>query len=391
MDRAQKKNTVGFDFGRDGVMPTLKEAIGFLVQKLKIKDTEVHSVYLDVSDKTFFVKFIDENTLKEITQRLRQTETFKYADGKEVQVHVAVADGFFRYVRLFNLPPEVSDAEIAKALAKFGTVRQLVREKLPLELGFDAFSGTRGAHMEVKTEIPPALYIGHYKCRIFYEGLRNRCFTCKQEGHVKADCPQKASARRTPEDDGLPRISPGLANYADVAKGLSSPLPVIQAIPLPVTPINGRLVSLAMKPDDRIPASPKEGEVSDDRMIVSPKEGGDSDEKVDPNHRMIVSPKEGGDSEVEAEKRMIDSPKEGGDSEIRVEPNGQMEISPTRVRDSGSKTVSPNGKDRLGTPRGRTAERTPRGGNNQPRLTLTNVVKALEDRSRSRSARSKKN
>ncbi|KAL1373846.1 hypothetical protein pipiens_018416 [Culex pipiens pipiens] len=127
MDRAQKKNTVGFDFGRDGVMPTLKEAITFLVQVLKIKDTEVHSVYLDISDKTFFVKFTDEMTLKETTQRLRQTETFKYADGREVQVHV------------------VTDAEIAKALAKFGTVRQLVREKLPLELGFNSFSGTRGA------------------------------------------------------------------------------------------------------------------------------------------------------------------------------------------------------------------------------------------------------
>ncbi|EDS43275.1 conserved hypothetical protein [Culex quinquefasciatus] len=131
--REEKKNTVGFDFGRDGVMPTLKEAITFLVQVLKIKDTEVHSVYLDISDKTFFVKFTDEMTLKETTQRLRQTETFKYADGREVQVH------------LFNLPPEVTDAEIAKALAKFGTVRQLVREKLPLELGFNSFSGTRGA------------------------------------------------------------------------------------------------------------------------------------------------------------------------------------------------------------------------------------------------------
>ncbi|KAL1401775.1 hypothetical protein pipiens_006371 [Culex pipiens pipiens] len=199
MERTQKKNTIGFEFGRDGVMPTLKEAISFLVNDLKIKDTEVHSVYLDLTDKTFFVKFIDETTLKEVTLRLKETEPFKYANGKVVQVRVAAADGFFRYVRLFNLPPEVTDSDITKVMAKYGTVRQMIREKLPLELGFDAFSGTRGVHMEVKTEIPPSLFIGHYKCRIFYDGLRNRCFVCRQEGHVKAACPSKASASRATE------------------------------------------------------------------------------------------------------------------------------------------------------------------------------------------------
>ncbi|KAL1376452.1 hypothetical protein pipiens_016887 [Culex pipiens pipiens] len=196
MERTQKKNTIGFEFGRDGVMPTLKEAISFLVNDLKIKDTEVHSVYLDLTGKTFFVKFIDETTLKEVTLRLKETEPFKYANGKVVQVRVAAADGFFRYVRLFNLPPEVTDSDITKVMAKYGTVRQMIREKLPLELGFDAFSGTRGVHMEVKTEIPPSLFIGHYKCRIFYDGLRNRCFVCRQEGHVKAACPSKAWASR---------------------------------------------------------------------------------------------------------------------------------------------------------------------------------------------------
>ncbi|KAL1403215.1 hypothetical protein pipiens_005765 [Culex pipiens pipiens] len=378
MDRAQKKNTVGFDFGRDGVMPTLKEAITFLVQVLKIKDTEVHSVYLDISDKTFFVKFTDEMTLKETTQRLRQTETFKYADGREVQVHVAVADGFFRYVRLFNLPPEVTDAEIAKALAKFGTVRQLVREKLPLELGFNAFSGTRGAHMEVKTEIPPALYIGHYKCRIFYEGLRNRCFTCKQEGHtckqeghVKADCPQKASAHRTPASDGTPSNGCEPVDYAAALKGLGSPLPALPALPLPAIPNGERLMSLVNEPDDR--------------MIVSPKEGGDSEGTVKPENRMIVSPKEGGDSEetVEVKKRRTDSPKEGGKSDGRVEPDRAGGDSDGA---GDSMEMSPNGVEPPKPPRGRPTDKTPKGesGKPQPRLTIPNLLKVLDGRSRSR-------
>lgn len=221
MDRRQKKNTVGFEFGRSGAMPSLKEAISFIAKDLGIKDTEVHSVYRDPAENSFFVKFKDESALKEVTKRLKATETFRYGDGREATVHVAVADGFFRYVRIFNLPPEVTDDEIAAAMAKFGTIRQLVREKLPTDLSFNAYSGTRGVHMEVKSEIPPAMYIGHFKCRIFYEGLRNRCFICKQEGHVKAECPTKVSVqqRLDSRDEGIQGNQP--APYADVAKGLS--------------------------------------------------------------------------------------------------------------------------------------------------------------------------
>lgn len=220
MERRQKKNTVGFEFGRSGTMPSLREAVTFIAKDLGIKDTEVHSVYRDPAENTFFVKFKDESALKEATKRLKATEIFKYENGREATVHVAVADGFFRYVRMFGLSPEVTDDEIAAALSKFGTVRQLVREKLPTDLAYDAYSGIRGAHMEVKSEIPPAMYIGHFRCRIFYEGLRNRCFICKQEGHVKADCPTKVSVqqRLQPDDEVIQGNQP--VAYADVAKGL---------------------------------------------------------------------------------------------------------------------------------------------------------------------------
>lgn len=373
MDRTQKKNTVGFDFGRSGVMPTLKEAISFLVRDLGIKDSEVHSVYLDVSDKTFFVKFIDETTLKETTQRLSQTEDFKYADGRVVQVQVVAADGFFRYVRLFNLPPEVTDADIAKALSKFGTVRQLVREKLPADLGFDAFSGTRGAHMEVKMEIPPALYIGHYKCRIFYEGLRNRCFTCKQEGHVKADCPNKASAQRSSAAEIPSGGGQGLMDYAGAAKGvvLPAPIPPVPGpskVVLPLKPNGGQTVILEINPDDRL------------------KVGGDSDQVAEVEEWLIDGSKDGGESDGIV-KPIDDSTKaDGGSSET-----GLMEISPTRVTDTGSRNVSPAGPQvKPKTPRGRSMQRNTRGGGKRsPRLTIPGLLKALETRSRSRSIGSK--
>lgn len=43
-------------------------------------------------------------------------------------------------------------------------------------------------------EIPAHLYVGHFRARIFYDGLKNKCFYCKNEGHEKSNCPKLAAA-----------------------------------------------------------------------------------------------------------------------------------------------------------------------------------------------------
>lgn len=49
--------------------------------------------------------------------------------------------------------------------------------------------------MEISKELPANLYISHFKARIYYEGLKNRCFYCKSEEHQKANCPKLASVK----------------------------------------------------------------------------------------------------------------------------------------------------------------------------------------------------
>ncbi|XP_055589326.1 uncharacterized protein LOC129741612 [Uranotaenia lowii] len=106
-----------------------------------------------------------------------------------------MASKLFRYIRIFNLPPETEDKEIAAAMSRYGKIHQFVRERYPAEYEYPVYSGIRGVHMELEKEIPASLFIGHFRARIYYDGLKNRCFLCKAEGHLKVDCPKLISVR----------------------------------------------------------------------------------------------------------------------------------------------------------------------------------------------------
>lgn len=136
---------------------------------------------------------------------------FHYSNGNVVDVRMSVAGSNVVYVRVFDLPPEVSDNDISVALKSFGTVGTMVREKFPVGLGLDHLStGIRGAYVEMEKDIPPALEIGIWKVRIFHDGLRGRCFLCNMEGHRKDSCPQRKT--------GKPQIGrkQGPVTYADI-------------------------------------------------------------------------------------------------------------------------------------------------------------------------------
>lgn len=194
MANSVRKNTVKLVFGPGSKVPSHLEVLKFSLGNLKLSAADIHSIYKDENGGQFYVKVIDEPTFSAFIADSEENYSFSYDDGSVTEVQVDQACRIFRYVRIFNLPPEIEDREIQYVLGQYGTIRQHVRERFPSEVNVNIFTGVRGVHMEVSREIPAHLYVGHFRARIFYDGLKNKCFYCKSEGHEKSNCPKLAAA-----------------------------------------------------------------------------------------------------------------------------------------------------------------------------------------------------
>ncbi|XP_055601651.1 uncharacterized protein LOC129750675 [Uranotaenia lowii] len=203
-----RKNTIKIAFGASAKPPLYLDIFKFVGNTLAIQASSVHSLYKDENERCCYIKFIDETVFNSFTCKMAAEYPFSYDDGTMITVRLNVASKIFRYIRVFNLPPEIDDKEIAAVLGQFGTIEEQVRERFATNSSFPVFNGIRGVLMEVDKEIPANIFIANFKVRIFYEGMRNRCFLCKNEGHLKAECPKLASYKIGNMESNAPRIEP---------------------------------------------------------------------------------------------------------------------------------------------------------------------------------------
>jgi hypothetical protein len=166
-----RKNTIRIDFPEGSSTPTDREIIKFLTE-LRLQCEHVHTVYYDTFEKCIFLKFHLEEKLKSLIDQHWEC-FFKYDCGEVRKVRLIEVHGNFKYVRIFNLPPEIEDRDVAASFDFYGKVHKVVREKFPDTVEFSVYSGIRGVYMEMKTEIPSHMLIKNNNVKVQYYGLKN--------------------------------------------------------------------------------------------------------------------------------------------------------------------------------------------------------------------------
>jgi hypothetical protein len=166
------------------------EMVGYLFGTLKLKWEDLHSMYQHVKQRIIYFKCLREETMRYIIDNF-DGSMFKFANGNVARVEMSEECADLKYVRVWGLPPEAPEKDVAEFFQYFGTVRRMVRERYPKELNCPIYTGVRGIFMEIKKDIPHFLYIRNYQIKIHYEGMKEKCYLCGSLDHIRSNCPRK--------------------------------------------------------------------------------------------------------------------------------------------------------------------------------------------------------
>lgn len=209
-DMELRTNSLRLRFERGDPEPTDMDIFSFMKEKMALKCDSLLSMYKEKNEMSVIIKFKKEEDAQRALMRLPSVMEFHYNKYQSANVKLSMANAIVRYIRLFNLPPEVEDLEIQKVMAKYGKVIRMVREKYAEDTGFPIWTSVRGVYVELKdnVEIPGTVLVKNLRARIFYDGLVNKCYRCGSTDHIKAECPQRKTV-----NDRLQAAGP--SSYSD--------------------------------------------------------------------------------------------------------------------------------------------------------------------------------
>lgn len=264
-------NTAQFRFPPGSARPSWEEIANF-VKQLDTDPLDMETVYKTSRDRSLFVKFTSQEAMRESLKNNSEPRTFTYANGESVVVvRMCCAGTNMHYVRVFDLPPEVGDYNLAQVLGSYGIVDRVLREKFPSDSGLDhLYTGARGVHIDVKKRIPPAVDVLNMKARVFYSELSDTCFLCHAVRHRRDTCPQRGILNMK-EKQQQEAVSSN--TYAGVLAGK-------EVVGIPVETVEDEIIEIIEEEVLDEPPSDSAEEKQTETLVREPAAAADSDREI---------------------------------------------------------------------------------------------------------------
>jgi hypothetical protein len=220
--------------------PTYGEMVRFMFETLGLKCEEIKCMHLSVSGREIFFRCYKEETMRKIVDEFDGAH-FHYNSGAVAPVQMSQESETLKYVRVWGIPPDAPDDDVARFFGHYGEVKRVVREKYPRELNCPIETGVRGVYMDLRRDLSHFMYIRNFKIKVYYEGMKERCHGCGSTEHIRVNCPNRpvvTPAARAATNVNMVNLNNMFGNKSSPVSSISNmpPLPPVTTQAIPVTP-----------------------------------------------------------------------------------------------------------------------------------------------------------
>lgn len=163
----------------------------WIYEDLQLKEDQLEMIQLNGVTRQVYIKCISTDIVEEILERTKGELSFTFSNGQRTKVTIEKAGPGIKSVKIYNLPPELSNSNIKAVLEKYGSVYSVTDDSWGQAFRFKIKNGVRTVKMGLKTHIPSYIDVCGFKALVSYENQPTTCSYCHQTGHFRNNCPKR--------------------------------------------------------------------------------------------------------------------------------------------------------------------------------------------------------
>lgn len=193
MEEVHRIDTLKFSFDRKFARPKSFEVEDWLETIVKIRSEDIIGYHLSIVDSVMYLKLSTADLCEKVVAATGGSLKFNHRDGNVGDVSIDHAG--IRTLRIFELPFEVSEAQINSVMSSYGTVVSNIAEKWSNAHRFQVLNGVRQLKMVLRQHVPSYIDVCGYRGIVIYDGQPRTCAGCNKPGHIRSECMQRRVAQ----------------------------------------------------------------------------------------------------------------------------------------------------------------------------------------------------
>ncbi|KAJ4442573.1 hypothetical protein ANN_04160 [Periplaneta americana] len=135
----------------------------WIYEDLRLMEEQLEMIQLNGVTRQVFIKCTSTNIVEEILERTKGELSFTFSNGQRTKVKIEKAVSGIKSVKIYNLPPELSNTNISTVLEKYGTVYSVTDDSWGQAFRYKIKNGVRTVKMGLKTHIPSYIDVCGFK------------------------------------------------------------------------------------------------------------------------------------------------------------------------------------------------------------------------------------